>query len=86
MHLIGHYKREIDKQGGLVTKYKDELRARERLELLSRQRNFRDQGTWIEENELQSKENELMQVIYMLEGKPWSLFFSLPYDRPQSCY
>mmetsp|Transcript_10372 Transcript_10372/g.25435 ORF Transcript_10372/g.25435 Transcript_10372/m.25435 type:complete len:285 (+) Transcript_10372:28-882(+) len=73
MRLIEHYKNEIDAQSGLVAKFKDELRARERMELLDRQQNFRDQSTWIEEDELQSKEKEMLAVIYMLEDEIQSL-------------
>jgi hypothetical protein len=68
INLIEHYKTEIDTQTKLAISLQDELRAREH-ELLKRHRNFRDQSTWIEEEELQSKENELMAVIYALEDE-----------------
>jgi hypothetical protein len=69
LNLIEHYKTEIDTQTKLATSLQDELRAREHFELLKQHRNFRDQCTWIEEEELQSKENELMAVIYALEDE-----------------
>lgn len=69
MNLIEHYNTEIDTQTKLAIELKEELRARERLEVLKRHRNYRDQGTWIEEEELQSKENELVAVIYSLEDE-----------------
>ena len=69
INLIEHYKTEIDTQTKLAISLQDELRAREHFELLKRHRNFRDQSTWIEEEELQSKENELMAVIYALEDE-----------------
>ncbi|KAL3774768.1 LOW QUALITY PROTEIN: hypothetical protein ACHAW5_000288 [Stephanodiscus triporus] len=69
MNLIEHYNTEIDTQAKLAIELKEELCARERLEVLKRHRNFRDQGTWIEEEELQSKENELVAVIYSLEDE-----------------
>jgi hypothetical protein len=73
VHLIEHYKSEIDKQTKLATEFKDELRAREKLEMLKRLRNFRDQSTWFDEQELQCKENELISVIYSLEDEVQSL-------------
>lgn len=69
INLIEHYKTEIDTQTKLAISLQDELRAREHFELLKRHRIFRDQSTWIEEEELQSKENELMAVIYALEDE-----------------
>jgi hypothetical protein len=69
VHLLEHYKTEIDKQTRLATEFKDELRAREKLEMLKRLRNFRDQSTWFEEEELQCKENELIAVIYSWEDE-----------------
>lgn len=69
MKLIDHYKQEIESQTKLVINLKDELRARERMEILNRQRNYRDQCTWIEEQELQTKEDELLKIIYLLEDE-----------------
>ena len=69
MTLIDHYKQEIESQTKLVINLKDELRARERMEILNRQRNYRDQCTWIEEQELQTKEDELLKIIYLLEDE-----------------
>jgi hypothetical protein len=69
MNLIEHHKTEIDTQTKLAISLQDELRARENFELLKRRRNFHDQSTWIEEEELQSKENELVAVIYALEDE-----------------
>ena len=66
INLIGHYKTEI-------LSLQDELRAREKFELLKQQRNFHDQSTWIEEEELQYKESELVAVIYALEDEIQSL-------------
>lgn len=67
--LIEHYKSEIDAQTIFATGLKDELRVREEVELIKRSRHFRDQSTWIEEQELRSKENELISIIYMLEDE-----------------
>ncbi len=69
VNLIEHYKTEIDTQTKMAISLQDELRARKHFELLHRHRNFRDQSTWIEEEELQSKENELISVIYTLEDE-----------------
>lgn len=69
MQLIGHFTSEIDAQTNLAAKLKGELRARDDLELLKRQRDFRDQSTWIEEDELQSKEKEMLAIIYVLEDE-----------------
>ena len=69
VNLIEHYKTEIETQTKMAISLQDELRARKHFELLHRHRNFRDQSTWIEEEELQSKENELMSVIYALEDE-----------------
>ena len=69
MKLIDHYKEEIDSQTKLAINLKDELRARERMEILNRQRKYRDQCTWIEEHELQTKEDELLKIIYLLEDE-----------------
>ena len=73
LKLIDHYKREIDQQTRLASSLKDEIRQRDHQEILNRQRNYRDQATWIEEQELQSKENELLSIIYMLEDEITSL-------------
>lgn len=73
VHLLEHYKTEIDKQTQLATEFKDELRVREKLEMMKRLRNFRDQSTWIEEQEIQCKENELIAVIYSLEDEVQAL-------------
>ncbi|KAL7552394.1 hypothetical protein ACHAWF_015631 [Thalassiosira exigua] len=73
MNLIGHYSNEIEAQTNALTSLKDEVRAREELELIKRQRKYQDQSTGIEDDELQSKENELLQIIYMLEDEIKSL-------------
>ena len=73
LKLIDHYKREIDQQTRLASSLKDEIRQRDHQEILNRQRNYRDQATWIEEQELQTKENELLSIIYMLEDEITSL-------------
>lgn len=69
MKLIDHYKCDIEAQTNLVAKLRDELRANEELEFMKRRRNFRDQGTWIEEEELQSAEKELIAIIHILEDE-----------------
>ena len=69
INLIEHYKTKIDTQTKLANSTQDKLRAREHFKLLKWHRSFCDQSTWIEEEELQSKENTLMAVIYMLEDK-----------------
>lgn len=73
VHLLEHYKSEIDKQTKLATELKDEVRAREKLEMIKHLRNFRDQSTWFEEEELHCKENELIAVIYLLEDEVQAL-------------
>ncbi|KAL3816153.1 hypothetical protein ACHAXA_001640 [Cyclostephanos tholiformis] len=69
LNMIEHYNAEIDAQTKFANDLKDELCARDQLEQLRRHRNFRDQSTGIEEGELQSKENELVAVIYALEDE-----------------
>ena len=69
MNLIEHYNAEIDALTKFTNDLKDELCERDQLELSKRQRNFRDQSTWMEEQELRSQENELLAIIYMLEDE-----------------
>ena len=74
LKLIDHYQSDIDAQTNLATKLKSELRARDELERLKRQRNFREQGTEIEDDELQeAREKELLDIIYLLEDEISSL-------------
>jgi hypothetical protein len=69
MNLIEHYNAEIDALTKFTNDLKDELCERDQLELSKRQRNFRDQSTWIEEEEIKSKDNALVAVIYALEDE-----------------
>jgi hypothetical protein len=71
--LIDHYKSEIDAQTLVATGLRHELRGRDEMELMNRNRDFRDASTWMEELELASKENELFAIIYMLEDEIQSL-------------
>lgn len=71
--LIDHYKSEIDAQTLMANGLKDELRAREEMEVRKHSRDFREVSTWIEEHELLSKENELFAIINALEDEIQSL-------------
>jgi hypothetical protein len=67
--LIDHYQSEIDTQTLVANGLKDELRAREGMEVRNQNRDFREVSTWIEEHELLSKENELFAIINALENE-----------------
>lgn len=67
--LINYYTLDIDNQTQLATKYKDEIRERDQQEILNRQRKYCEQATFIEDFELESKENELLSIIFLLEDE-----------------
>jgi hypothetical protein len=69
MQLIGHYKSEVNAQTNLATKLQDEIRAREEFERVQRERTCRHQATWIDEDELRSKEQEYIAIIDLLEDE-----------------
>lgn len=65
IRLVDHYKKEIDSQTNTALRLKGELRSL----MLKREQSRQDKYTWIEEDELRSKENELINVIYLLEDE-----------------
>ncbi|KAL9186101.1 hypothetical protein ACHAXT_005339 [Thalassiosira profunda] len=69
MRLVDNANGEVEAQTALVTRLRGEIHERDRQERLKRERDFRDQSTCIEEEELASKEKELIAIIDLLEDE-----------------